>query len=185
MHALKGADMTPITCGVAALLCLLAATTCRAEDVGAVAQPLADADTKALVDTARLQAYWQADLTLDQSLCLQGQLGPQGMRALPDGPQEAGKASLSDHHAERLRHAWERCMRQPDGAPGVRLVLEARTRYQEAVLRLQLPAQQLKLCRQEPPEKGGPQACLQRVLGRAPNESERQWLLALGGSTRP
>jgi hypothetical protein len=135
--------------------------------------PLAAEDAQVLVDTARLEAHWQTPITLAQSLCLQAQLGAPGLRAV------AGEAPINDRMADRMRRAWEHCTPVPDEAPDVRLVREARTRYQAAVLRLQGPVQQLRACRQEAPDKAGALACLQRVLGRAPSDTERQWLLAL------
>ncbi len=136
--------------------------------------PLATEDAQVLIDTARLEAHWQTPITLAQGLCLQDQLGAPGLRAV------AGDAPMNDRMADRMRRAWEHCRPVSDEAPDVRLVREARTRYQAAVLRLQGPMQRLRACRQQTPDQAEALVCLQRVLGRAPSDTERQWLLAQG-----
>jgi hypothetical protein len=153
-------------------LCALA-WFAQAQEGAARAGAILDDDAKVLVDTARMEVYWQTPLPLAQSLCLQEQLGTPGLQAV------AGDAAVTDRMADRLRRAWERCALTPDEAPDVRLVREARTRYQATLLRLQGPEQQLRLCRQEPEGTQRALSCLQRALGRAPSETERQWLLAL------
>jgi hypothetical protein len=158
-------------------LCALALFV-QAKEGGERTNAILDDDVRVLVDTARMEAYWQTPLPLAQSLCLQEQLGTPGLQAV------AGDAAATDRMADRLRRAWERCAPAPAEAPDVRLVREARTRYQATLLRLQGPEQQLRLCRQDPEGTQSALSCLQRALGRAPSETERQWLLALA-SKRP
>jgi hypothetical protein len=165
-----------MTCGWrwwAGVALVLQATWGQAQGLAEGAEPLSTADAQLLLDTARIEAHWQTPVTLAQGLCLRDQLGEPGMRAV------AGELSINDRMADRLRRSWERCVPVSDEAPDVRLVREARTHYQATVLRLQGPAQQWRVCRQGASDQTSALACLRRVLGRAPSESERQGLLAM------